>query len=68
MRSNIRLMLVAVDTLVEHTESIGEHGKELGCGKRTSHPISVAVSETVVKAVLNAEHDNRDNINAICKM
>ena len=58
-------MLVAVDTLVEHTEFIGEYNEELGRGKCTSHPISVTIRETVVEAMLDAEHYDCDNINRI---
>ena len=65
MRSHIKLIFVAVDTPVESTKSIGEYDEELGRGKYTSHPISMTIRETIVKAALDAEHHNRDNINGI---
>jgi hypothetical protein len=37
----------------------------VGYGKHTGHPIPVAVGITVVKAVLDTEHDDGDNIDHI---
>lgn len=62
----MRLMLVAVDTPVEHTEDVNGSDEALGLDRHTGHPIPVAVRETVVKAVPDTEHDNGDNIDRIC--
>lgn len=61
-RSHIKLIFVALDTLVEHTKPIGEYYGGLRCDKRTSHPIRMPVCETIVKPVLDAEHDEGDDV------
>ena len=66
-RSHMRLRLVAVDTAVEHTESIGKHDEELKYGAYTGHPVSLAVCETVVEPVLDTKSDKGDNIDRVCE-
>lgn len=65
VRSHIKLTLVAVETPVEHTITVGKCDEADWYGIHTSHPITVTVRETVVKAVLNTEHDDGDYIDRI---
>jgi hypothetical protein len=57
-------MLVALDTLVEHTEVVTQLIEGLGYeyGGHTGHPICMAICKTLGELVLDAEYDEGDNI------
>jgi len=61
------MRLVAVDTAVEHTKSVGKCDEEFECDAYTSHPVSLPVCKTVVEPVLDTKHDKGGNINEICE-
>lgn len=67
IKSHIRLMLVTLDTLVEHTKFVVGLDEEVWHeqGGRTSHPICMAICKTIVELVLDTEYDEGDNIDQI---
>lgn len=56
---------MAVDTLVEHTEPIGENNGELRNDEHTDHPISVTTRGTIVETTLDSEREKCDDIDRI---
>jgi hypothetical protein len=58
---------VAVDTIVEHTKYVSKRDEGLKYDVYTSHPVSLAVCETVVEPVLDTKNDKGGNINKICE-
>lgn len=63
----MRLMLVALDTLVEHTKPAVRLDEGLGYERyrRTSHPICMAICKTFAEPVMEAIYDKGDNIDQI---
>jgi len=64
-RSTIRMRLVKVEMIVEHTESVGQCDEDHKCDTHTSHPISLTVGEAVAEPVQDAKSNKGGDIDRI---
>lgn len=58
-------MLVALDTIVEQAESVGERGEELKYDVHTCHPVSLAIRKAVAEPVFDTKHDKGRDVDQV---